>query len=54
LKAATLHMLSSGSMCFGRLKKNIPHVSHKILTQQLRELERDGIVRRSVYAEAPP
>jgi DNA-binding HxlR family transcriptional regulator len=53
-KPVILHMLSSGSMRFGELKKNIPPVSQKMLTQQLRELEEDGIVRRTVYAEVPP
>lgn len=48
-----LHMLSSGTLRFGELKKNIPPVSQKVLTQQLRELEADGIVSRTVYAEVP-
>lgn len=53
-KPVILHMLSSGSMRFGELKKNIPPVSQKMLTQQLRELEQDGIVSRTVHAEVPP
>ena len=53
-KPVILHMLSSGSMRFGQLKKNIPPVSQKMLTQQLRELELDGIVSRTVYPEVPP
>lgn len=53
-KPVILHMLSSNSMRFGQLKKNIPPVSQKVLTQQLRELELDGIVSRTVYPEVPP
>lgn len=53
-KPIILHMLSSGTLRFGELKKNIPPVSQKMLTQQLRELEADGIISRRVYAEVPP
>ena len=53
-KPVILHMLLSGTMRFSDLKRNIPPVSQKMLTQQLRELEADGIVRRKVYPEVPP
>jgi DNA-binding HxlR family transcriptional regulator len=53
-KPVVLHMLSEETMRFGELKKNIPPISQKMLTQQLRELELDGIVKRTVYAEVPP
>ena len=53
-KPMILHMLSSGTQRFGELKKNIPPISQKVLTQQLRELESDGIIMRNVYPEIPP
>lgn len=39
---------------FGELKKDIPHISDKMLTTQLRELEADGFINRKVYAVVPP
>ncbi|MBF6300448.1 winged helix-turn-helix transcriptional regulator [Nocardia amamiensis] len=39
---------------FGELRKGLPGVSEKMLIQQLRELEEDGIVERTVYREVPP
>jgi DNA-binding HxlR family transcriptional regulator len=53
-KPVILHMLSTDAMRFGELKKKIPPVSQKMLTQHLRELEADGIVLRKDYDEVPP
>jgi DNA-binding HxlR family transcriptional regulator len=39
---------------FSELERAIPGISQKMLSQQLRQMERDGIVRRVVYAEVPP
>ncbi len=39
---------------FGELRRRVPGVSEKVLIQQLREMEADGIVHREVYREVPP
>ena len=41
-------------MRFSELEKAIPAISQKMLIQQLRELERDGIVLRTIYSQVPP
>jgi DNA-binding HxlR family transcriptional regulator len=53
-KPMIVHMLSAGTLRFGEIKRNIPPISQKMLTQQLRELEAAGIVQRTIYAEVPP
>lgn len=52
-KPIILHILEEETMRFGELQRAIPPVSQKMLTQQLRELEADGIVQRQVFAEKP-
>lgn len=42
------------SMRFSDLERAIPRASQKMLTQHLRELERDGIVARTIYPQVPP
>src|SRR3990172_4065663 len=39
---------------YSALKKTLPRTSHKMLAQQLRELENDGFIKRKVYATVPP
>lgn len=39
---------------FNELHRSVPSITQRMLTKQLRELERDGIVQRTVYAEVPP
>lgn len=53
-KCLILRDLINGTKRFGELKKSINSISQKVLTQQLREMEEDGLVERTVYAEVPP
>ena len=53
-KPLILFHLQSKTRRFGELQKLIPETTKKMLTQRLRELERDGIIRRKVYAQVPP
>jgi DNA-binding HxlR family transcriptional regulator len=53
-KTIVLYMLADETLRFGELKKSIPKITQKMLTQQLRELEADGLVTRVVYPEVPP
>lgn len=46
--------LINGKLRFGELKKRLPNISERMLTLQLRKLEEDRIVKRTVYAEVPP
>jgi DNA-binding HxlR family transcriptional regulator len=49
-KPLILYYLKTGERRFGQLRRNIPDASKKVLTDQLRELERDGIVFRDQRA----
>lgn len=53
-KILILRDLINGTKRFGALKTSIGSVSQKVLTQQLRSMEEDGLVTRKVYAEVPP
>lgn len=53
-KAVVLWYLKSGRKRFGELRKHVPGISEKMLSLQLRELEKDGIVKRTVFPEVPP
>jgi len=48
------HLFDKSVLRFSELQRVIPGVSQKMLIQQLRELERDGIVQRTVYPQVPP
>lgn len=49
-----LRDLMEGTKRFGELKKSIGNVSQKVLTSNLRTMEKNGLVSRKVYAEVPP
>jgi DNA-binding HxlR family transcriptional regulator len=53
-KVLVLRDLLNGTKRFGELKKSINSISQKVLTQQLRSMEEDGLIKRKVYAEVPP
>jgi DNA-binding HxlR family transcriptional regulator len=53
-KLLILCKLEEGKLRFGEIKKLIPNITERMLTLQLRELEKDGLVKRTVYAEVPP
>jgi DNA-binding HxlR family transcriptional regulator len=53
-KPLILFYLEGGTKRFGELRKLIPGMTKKMLTQHLRDLERDEVIRRKVYAVVPP
>lgn len=53
-KPVILYALQSGTRRFGEIAIRIPGISRKVLTEQLKELERDGLVSRKQYKEIPP
>ena len=53
-KVLILRDLLPGTKRVGELRKSIGHVSQKVLTAQLRQMEQSGLVNRKVYAEVPP
>ena len=53
-KCIILFYLTSGKRRFGEIAVRIPTISRKVLTQQLKELESDGLILRKQYNEVPP
>src|SRR5258708_6991974 len=53
-KPIVLYILVKGKRRHGELRRQLPDVSNKMLTQTLRRLEDDGLLSRTIYAEVPP
>ena len=49
-----IRLLTGGMVRFGKLAIQMPDISRKILSQQLKELEEDGLITRHKYLEKPP
>ncbi|WP_346887466.1 helix-turn-helix domain-containing protein [Clostridium sp. UBA1056] len=48
------NLMNNGIQRFNELNKGIEGISQKMLTQQLRQMETDGLIRRKIYPEVPP
>lgn len=53
-KSVVLFHLLSGTLRFNEIRRHIANVTPRMLTNQLRELEADGLIERKVYAQVPP
>lgn len=53
-KGVILYHLISGTKRFNEFRRLMPDITQRMLTLQLRELEKDGIVHREIYREVPP
>lgn len=53
-KVVIVRELREGTMRYSQLHRALKRVTHKMLAQQLRELEHDGVVSRKVYPQVPP
>ena len=53
-KILIVRELLEGTKRFGEIKSGVGTITQKMLTQNLRELEEDGLVKRKVYAQVPP
>ncbi|MGI2031839.1 winged helix-turn-helix transcriptional regulator [Rhizobium panacihumi] len=49
-----LFHLLDGTLCLYEIRRRVPGVTQRMLTNQLREMEEDGLITRKVYAQVPP
>lgn len=48
------HLSQEKIMRYGEIKKSLNNITHKMLSQQLKELESDGFIHREAYSQIPP
>ena len=53
-KLLILYVIDNGSNRFGSMQREIPKITKQMLSQQLRQLEADGLLNRKIYTEIPP
>jgi DNA-binding HxlR family transcriptional regulator len=53
-KILIVERLFTGTKRFNELKRSLPNISQKVLTQHLRDMEKSKLIKREVYAEVPP
>lgn len=53
-KSVIICELNKAPIRFLELQRQLPNISHKVLTEKLKELENDGIVEKEVFGELPP
>jgi DNA-binding HxlR family transcriptional regulator len=53
-KPLIIYMISLGVNRFGEMQRTLPEISKTMLTQELRDLEKNGIINRKIFAEIPP
>jgi len=53
-KMPILWRLNKATLRYSELKKTLPHIKHKVLSSQLKELEESGLISKKIYAEVPP
>jgi DNA-binding HxlR family transcriptional regulator len=53
-KVEIIWHLLKGKQRFGELRRNVVGISQKVLTDNLRDMEKDGLLKRTIYAEIPP